>query len=149
MDQILKCYENIGEPGSLCSPSTLARVTRIKKKLANEYLQKESSYTLHRNHRTRGSHYLKTKAFYPRHILQADLLTLDAIQRRQNKPYKYILLAISVFSRYSYAVPLRSKRGNEVAKALEFIFEQDSYKKIQTDRRSEFFKPHVEKVLMK
>ena len=87
MDQVLKgVYENIGEPGSLSSPTTLAQVTGIKKKLAKEYLQKEPSYTLHRNHRTRGRDYRKTKAFYPLHILEADFLTLDKVQRRHNKP---------------------------------------------------------------
>ena len=120
---------------------TLAKVTGIKKKLAKEFLQKEPSYTLHRNHRVYGNHYRKTKAFYPLHILQADLLTLDAIQRRHNKPYKYILLAISVFSRYAYAVPLQSKRGNEVAKALESIFEQDSYKKFKQTVEVNFLIP--------
>ena len=35
--------------------------------------------------------------------------------------------------------------GNEVAKANESVFEQDCYRKIQTDRGSEFFDPHVKK----
>ena len=82
-------------------------------------------------------------------MLQADLLTLDPIQKRHNKPQKYILLAISVFSRYAYSVPFQSKRGNEVAKAVESIFGQDSYKKIQTDRGSEFINPHVNTILLK
>ena len=81
--------------------------------------------------------------------MQADLLTLDEIQRRHNTPYKYILLAISVYSRYAYAIPLRSKRGVEVAQAIESILEQDSYKKIHTDRGSEFVNPNVAKVLVK
>ena len=142
-------YENIGAVGSLSSPTTLAQVTGLEKNRAAEYLQNESSYTLHRNRRIRGNHYRKTKAFFPLQILQADLLTLDEIQRRHNTPYKYILLAISVYSRYAYAIPLRSKRGVEVAQAIESILQQDSYKKIQTDRGSEFVNPHVAKVLEK
>ena len=35
------------------------------------------------------------------------------------------LLAISAFIRFAYAVPLRSKRVVEVARALESIFEKD------------------------
>jgi hypothetical protein len=81
--------------------------------------------------------------------MQADLLTLDEIQRRHNTPYKDNLLAISVFSRSAYAIPLRTKRGVEVAQAIESSLEQDSHKKFQTDRGSEFVNPHVEKVLMK
>jgi hypothetical protein len=81
--------------------------------------------------------------------MQADLLTLDEIQRRHNTPYKYILLAISVYSRYVYAIPLRIKRGAEVSQAIESSLKKDCYRKIQTDRGSEFFNPHVEKVLLK
>ena len=69
MDQVLKrVYENIGEVGSLSSPTTLSKVTGVEKKLAEEYLQKEPSYTLHQNHRTRGHDYRITKAFIPLHI---------------------------------------------------------------------------------
>jgi len=67
---------------------------------------------------------------FPLHILQADLLTRDETQRHHSNPYKYILHAICVFSCYAYAIPLRSKRCDEVAKDLESIFEQDSYRKI-------------------
>ena len=81
--------------------------------------------------------------------MQADLLTLDEIQRRHNTPYKYILVAISVLSRYAHAIPLRSKRVVEVAPALESILEQACYRKIQTDRGSKFVNPHVQKVLLK
>jgi len=75
-------------------------------------------------------------------ILQADLSTLDTIQRRYNSPYKYILLAISVFSHCAYASPLRSKKGDEIARAIESILGQDSYNKIQTEWDGEFVNPH-------
>ena len=80
-------------------------------------------YSLHRNHRARGSHYRKNKVFSHCIYYKQSFLTLDEIQRRHNSPYKYILLTISVFSHYAYAIQLHSKRGNEVAKALESIFE--------------------------
>ena len=81
------------------------------------------------------------------HIIQEDLLTLDELQRLHNTHYKYILLAFSVFSHYKYAIPLRTKRGVEVANAIESILHQDCYRKIQTGRGSEFVNPHVENSL--
>ena len=75
--------------------------------------------TQHHSHVVRDSHYLKTKAFFPLQILQADLLPLDEIQRRYNEPHKYILLAVSVFSRCTYAISLWSKRSEEVPKVFE------------------------------
>ena len=83
-------YENIGEVGSLSSPSTLARVT--------ENFMSEPNYTLHRNRRFHGGNYRKTKASLLLFKLQADLPTLDEFQRRLYNPYKYTLLAIRVFS---------------------------------------------------
>ena len=143
-NQVLKhVYENIGQAGSLSSPTTLSEVASDVS--VNSTLKKCKKVS----RRLRGKQYRQTKAFFPLHIMQTDLLTLDAVQRRHNAPYKYILVAISVFSRYAYAIPLRSKRGVEVARAIESILEQDSYRKIQSDRGSEFVNPHVQKVLLK
>ena len=63
--------------------------------------------------------------------------------------HKSIFYLQSVFSCYIYTDPLRSKRGNDVARAPEPIFEQDSYRIIQIDQGCEFFNPHVKKVLLK
>jgi hypothetical protein len=142
-------YESIGEGGSLSSLAIISQITGHEKKLAPKYLQNESSYTLLRNRRVCGRHYFKTKACFPLQILQVDLLTLDETRRRHNQSNKCILLVISVFSRDAYAILLRSKRGDKVARALEIILEQDSHKKIQRDRGSEFANPHVKKVLLK
>jgi hypothetical protein len=60
--------------------------------------------------------------------VQADLLTLDEIHMRHNSPYKYIPIGISVYSHYAYAIPLRTKRGVEVAQAIESILEKVCYK---------------------
>ena len=77
MAQVFKdLYENIGEIERLRSPTTLGQVTRLKKKLARDYLQSEPSYTLHRNHRVRGSRYRKTKAFFIVAYITSRLLLL-------------------------------------------------------------------------
>ena len=108
---------------SLSSLITLARVALVEKKLTTEYSQNESSYILHRNHKFYGNH--------------------------DQKPYNYILLATNVFSHYAYALPLCTKGGPEVARALQANFEQDFYRKIQTDWGREFVIPPVKKGLLK
>ena len=113
--------ENFSEAGNLIFPVILTRVFRVEKKLATEHLQNALSYTLHRNNRVRANHYRNTKLFFPLYILQADLLTLDEIQRRHN-PYEYILLVISMFSSYEYGVPFLLKRTDKVDRALGYIF---------------------------
>ena len=50
MVEVLKgAYENIGEAGSLSSPTTLSKVTGVRTKSVQDYLQNKTSYTLHRN----------------------------------------------------------------------------------------------------
>jgi hypothetical protein len=66
MDEVLKhVYENIGEAGSLNSPTTLSKVASdiggSTLKNTKEYLENEPSYTLHRNRRLRGKKYRQTK----------------------------------------------------------------------------------------
>ena len=64
-----RVYENIGEVGSLSSPTTLSKVTGVHAQGVQDYLQNESNYTLYRNHRLRANHYRKTKAFSTLHIM--------------------------------------------------------------------------------
>ena len=77
------------------------------------------------------------------------ILTRDKIQRRQKDSYNYILFIIGISNLYAYFIPLQSKSGDEVAKALESILEMNCYKKIQTDRDGEFVNPQIMKVLLK
>ncbi|KYN11798.1 hypothetical protein ALC57_16045 [Trachymyrmex cornetzi] len=44
---------------------------------------------------------------------------------RFNKGYNYILTVIDVLSKYAWAIPLKSKNGNDVAAALSTIFRED------------------------
>ena len=68
--------------GSLSSPTTIAQVTGLQKKLAAENLRNESSYALHRNHRVRRSHYRKTEAFFSGcKYYEQTFFTLSEIQR--------------------------------------------------------------------
>ena len=67
-----------------------------------------------------------------RDLFQADLVDMQAYSR-ENKGYKYLLTHINVFSKFATAVPLKSKRGDEVAKAYESI--------IKSKKVAEFLKP--------
>ena len=66
---------------------------------------------------------------------QCDLCFMDKFTRT-NKGYSYILLIIDVFSRFAYAIPLKTKNVSEVTKAFESIKETCSI--LQSDNGSEF-----------
>ena len=79
-----------------------------------------------------------------------DLADMSLIQR-QNDHYRYILTCIDILSRYGWARPLKTKKGSEVANAIEDIFETSGRmpKRIQTDQGTEFYNASVKRLLEK
>jgi len=51
---------------------------------------------------------------------QADLVEMIPYSI-DNRGYKYLLNVIDIFSKYAWSVPLKSKTGGEVARAMESI----------------------------
>ena len=74
-----------------------------------------------------------------------DLWQADVVEMRPyarfNRGYNYILTVIDVLSKFAWAVPLKTKTGNEVARALATIVRDGarSPKNLQTDHGKEFY----------
>lgn len=68
---------------------------------------------------------------------------------RANDGYKYILNVIDTFSKYVWAVPLKTKTGIEVANAFQKIFEERFPKKLHVDKGKEFYNKDVKHILDK
>ena len=66
---------------------------------------------------------------------------------KKNSGYRYILMVIDVFSKYGWAVPLKTKTGKEVAAALQLIFEDNKPKKLWVDKGKEFYNKNVAELL--
>ena len=67
-----------------------------------------------------------------------DLMDMVSLSEH-NGGVRYVLVAIDVFSRYTWLRPLKSKQGNEVVKAFASIFaEGRKPHKIRTDKGTEF-----------
>ena len=78
----------------------------------------------------------------------ADLVEMQPFARFNNG-IKYILMIIDVFSKYGWAVPLKSKSGIGVAEAFTKIFKTNKPKMLWTDKGKEFYNTYVAKVLNK
>lgn len=76
-------------------------------------------------------------------IWSADLKDMQLLAK-QNKNYKYILTVIDLFSKFSYAVPLKSKSGPEIVTAFEHLFKTSGRRpgKLWTDNGLEFRNRH-------
>ncbi|KMQ91127.1 hypothetical protein RF55_9047 [Lasius niger] len=70
---------------------------------------------------------------------------------RNNKGHNYILIVIEMLSKYAWAVPLNSKSGNEVTRALPKIMRDDARcpRNLQTDRGKEFYNAEVLRITKK
>lgn len=81
---------------------------------------------------------------------QMDLVDMQPFAR-ENKGFKYILTIIDVFSKKTWTIPLKSKEGHEVMRALENFFKtlKTLPKKIQTDKGKEFKNNPVQSLLEK
>lgn len=71
--------------------------------------------------------------------LQADLVEMIPYSK-ENKGFKYILIVIDCFSKYVWALPIKSKNSNEVTAAMGKIVSKLSLppKNLQTDQGTEF-----------
>ncbi|XP_011687457.1 PREDICTED: uncharacterized protein LOC105449771 [Wasmannia auropunctata] len=65
--------------------------------------------------------------------------------------YYYILTLIDVFSKYAWAVPLKTKSGSEMAEAIAKIIRDNGRcpKNLQTEMGKEFYNVNVQKLLQK
>ena len=81
-------------------------------------------------------------------IWAADLVDMQSFSRT-NTGYKYILMIIDVFSKYGWAVPLKSKTGAEVTRAFAELWKhQKPPQKLWTDKGKEFYNKPMNDLLM-
>ena len=84
-----------------------------------------------------------------------DLWQADVVEMRPyariNKGHNYILTVIDALSKYAWAVPLKSKSGNEMSETIAKIIRDDKRcpKNFQTDRGKEFYNANVQKLMKK
>ena len=79
-------------------------------------------------------------------IFAADLVEMQKFAKL-NKGYRYLLTCIDIFSKYSWVIPLKDKRGIVIKNALEKIFNKRKPKFLWTDRGKEFYNKQVETLL--
>ena len=63
------------------------------------------------------------------------------------KGFRYLLVCIDTFSKHSWVIPLKDKKGINVKNALQKIFKQRKCKFLWTDRGKEFYNKQVQDLL--
>lgn len=145
--KLKEIYYDPAHPAALSTAPVLAAAAKVPLRTTQKWLQKQTTYTLHRRVRKK----YPTRKYYVNAIdeqWQMDLADMNQLQNK-NSGYRYILTAIDILSRYGFARPLKSKKGKEVAEAIEDIFKESKRvpKRLQTDQGTEFYNPAVKHVL--
>lgn len=83
-------------------------------------------------------------------LYQADLAEMIPYAD-ENSGHKYILTVIDAFSKFAWALPLKSKRGKDVADAMLKILKKlkKSPKNLQTDNGTEFYNVNFQNLMKK
>ena len=79
-------------------------------------------------------------------IFAADLVEMQKFAKL-NKGYRYLLTCIDIFSKYSWVIPLKDKKGITIKNALEKIFNKRKPKFLWTDKGKEFYNKQVQDLL--
>lgn len=103
-----------------------------KGKLANKAIQKwlwgVNSYKLHK----------PVRINFPTNRMdqqwQTDLVDLSCLQKH-NQGFRYLLTCTDILSTYTWAIPLKIKRGVEIVKVFRSIFSTIKPKFLQSDVR--------------
>jgi hypothetical protein len=98
------------------------------------------------------------KNFKRRHVIVKginDTWQIDLVEMipysKYNKGYKYMLTVIDIFSKVAHAVPLKTKKGEEVAKAMEKVFKENERhpQNIHSDLGKEFYNKNFQELMKK
>ena len=79
-------------------------------------------------------------------IFAADLVEMQKFAKL-NKGFRYLLTCIDIFSKYSWVIPFKDKKGTNIKNALQKIFKERSPKFLWTDRGTDFYNKQVQDLL--
>ncbi|KAG8239612.1 hypothetical protein J437_LFUL019311, partial [Ladona fulva] len=135
-NRLSKIYYDPAHPASFSSVQKLWRA--VKPEISKEQLESEEAYTLHKPIRRN----------FPRNrfivdniddLWQADMNDMRDL-KSENSAYCYIMTVIDVFSKYAWAIPMKTKTASDVIAAFKKHFSKSKRKHVnlQTDKGKEF-----------
>ena len=131
-------YKDPKVAASFGGVNALYRVSKgkVSRKNIQNWLKGIDAYTLHKPIKKK----FPTNRVIVRSIdqqWQADLADLSCLQK-YNQGFRYVLTCIDILSKYAWAIPLKSKKSEDIVNAFKTIFSTRKPKILQTDRGTEF-----------
>lgn len=145
-------YFDTNHPASYAGASKLYTVVKqegkfkIGKRRIQQWLQDQESYSLTRKARR---HFPRSRVVVEGMDSMWDMDLMDMVSlHKHNDGIKYVLVAIDIFSRYTWCEPVKSKRGEDVVVALKRMLAGPRRpNSLRTDKGMEFRSKEVNKYL--
>ena len=118
LTQIYKSPEALGKGQNNFHQLVLQKYLGIKRKDVIEFLKKQPAYQMFQNKPRVISRGVQAK--YPFQYWAIDLVDVENLYS-QNRPYKYILTATDLFTRYVWYFPMKNKTAPETLRAFNDI----------------------------
>ena len=142
MDQILSdFYHNVESPVAYTGANRLYKAAKsaipgLTLRKVRTWLSQQPAYSLHKLVKRKFPH---NRIVVPgiKYQYQADLADVSQVHR-SNGGTRYLLTCIDVFSKYAWAVPLKSKESTAVTNAFKVVLADGAPRCLQTDKGREF-----------
>ena len=118
LTQIYKSPEALGKGQNNFHQLVLQKYLGIKRKDVIDFLKKQPAYQMFQNKPKVISRGVQAK--YPFQYWAIDLVDVENLYS-QNRPYKYILTATDLFTRYVWYFPMKNKTAPETLRAFNDI----------------------------
>jgi len=137
LQQWLSRYHDPRAPGSLGGVQRFARAHRLPLKKAQQVLERDLAYTLHKPRRRRFPTVPVIVGGLDDQWV-ADLVEVQPLAK-YNRGIRYLLTVLDVLSKYAWVQPLKAKTGVALVRAFEKIVKQRQPNRLQTNRGKEFY----------
>ena len=151
-DYLASIYYDPKWPGSFSGPRALYKAIKKEGKRIismgkiKKWLKSQEAYTMHRKVVTK---FKRNRVYVEKMDDQWDVDLMDMTHyAKDNGGTRFVLLAIDIFSRFAWAVPLMSKKASVVVRGFDELLQKASPRKpikIRTDRGGEFVNAQMKK----
>ncbi len=140
MNSVLSKYTNVNNPRSFLDLTGFKKNNKFKLRTIYESLKNEPAYYLHKSVKRK---FPKSKTIVNDidECWQIDLVDVSKLKSKKfSQFYKYLLVAIDVFSKYAFVEPMKNKSATETTRAFKLMLNlgrKPNY--VYSDRGKEFY----------
>jgi len=141
----IKYYNPSGQYTSIKNLYDAVKKDGVTLKQTKDFIQKQETTQIFKKPKE-IKHYFPIVAKHKYEILQIDLVDMSDISSA-NENYKYLLVAVDVFTRLAFVIPLKNKSSPTIVESMNEIIDLTEPTMINSDNGSEWINGEFKKLL--